>query len=822
MLNWKTNPRGEPYLYEVNRDEFAVRSARETFSRRFMSELLEDDCLYIVIGSDSGLLIDYVVENRRPAGKSRYIFVEPSEVFEALAEKRGNLAEGIQVCTPDELDACRPAARFVQYCYRGRVRVVKSLAAEQDPSRIYASVSESVAISQTKNEHEVLASLGSKVFVEKHVLNAPDYYRAASDVYPSLAGKRVLIVAAGPSLDDHLEWIRAHRSRFMIIAVSRVGATLKQAGIKPDFYSIIDPHPIMLNVARDALVQSVDVPLLASYHANTDVVANWGREVYFAGTRLPWQSPLNISAPGVFGPTVTHFSLLIAIRAQPAEIYVVGMDLCFGGRGLKSHCSGSGENKAGPALGRIGVQQVKTYAGDTADADVNLLMSVDSAALLAGLAGQMGVPLYNLSRNAAMVEGIAYRNPVDIDFASTPSADEGAESVALPADEREGYRRYLEALKTEFSSLSDDLVALRRDLSKRQRRIQSLFDVRGMMIRKNSALVDGVDRRVGKLGREIDEFLKHWGVGYFMANYDDKEVEEITPKDLTRFYESYYEAFLKSIDEVVALLHRARQKCDRRLRELEGGPCRPLLADWLAAGEYLRIDKAMLAPGLQGADDYASVRSELRERFDAFYADLARADAARCESSVNQRNVVSTAYYLYDRRRPEALTELIDFVRANQGSKFGEELGFLLEGLSEELAGRAHAALDAFERVINGADRSLMELALLQIYGIARDRQDTDLCLQALDCLEPFSKSYLKYHAEMLIHAGDVRAALDKLADYHAEFPEDVDNLVRIVDIYHVTGNQAQAKTLLAQVAAGHPQHAGVRRMARELGVTLP
>ena len=135
-----------------------------------------------------------------------------------------------------------------------------------------------------------------------------------------------------------------------------------------------------------------------------------------------------------------------------------------------------------------------------------------------------------------------------------------------------------------------------------------------------------------------------------------------------------------------------------------------------------------------------------------------------------------------------------------------------------ELDGALDKALERFEQVAAGDDRSLIELALMQIHDIARGLKDFPLCIQALECLEAFSRTYLKHHAEMLIQVGDVRGALDKLADYHEEFPEDVDNLVRIIDIYHHSGNTAQARALLEQVAAAHPGHAGVRRMQQVLG----
>ena len=817
MLNWMTNARGEHFLYEINRDDFARQGGHELFARRFMSNLLEDDHFYLVVGTDSGLLLEYVARQLAPEAKARYIFVEDGEVLEALRSRHA-LAEheAIQVCTVEELDGCRPQAKFNEFCYRSRVRMVMSLAAESDYSGLYAAIVEAATVSQTINRHQVHVSLGSKAFLQQHILDAPDHLHSGLEARGRFEDRRVLILAAGPSLDDVIEWVKAHRQSFVIIAVARIGAFLKTHGIVPDFYAIIDPHPVMLNVARDAVLQSAKVPLLAGYHSNTDVVANWGARVYFCGDRLPWGTELNIESFGVAGPTVTHFALSVAIRSGAKEIYLAGMDLCFGVNGLKSHCSENGESKAGPALGRNGVQQVRTYAGDVADADVNLLMSVDGASVLGKLATANGIPVFNLSANAAEVEGIAYRSPQEVDLdgeLAEPFPDDGDVSV-----HQERYTEYLLALNAEFDKLRSDLRRLRANLKRRQRRIPELFEKEDGPIRpKIAKQVDGIDKQVERLGRGLEYFLKHWGGGYFMAHYEDKLEEEITPEDLSLYYTNYYDAYLKSIAEVIEVVTLASKKCDRRLLELSSEDLGELKAEWLKAREFLRIDKDILRPRLEKLDGYVRLSDELHEGFRNWYEVLAQADKLRCQQGVNQRNVVSKAYYLFDRKRVEALRDLNEFVKASDNDNLSPELASLLGGLLSELEMRGDEALQCFEAVINGTDRSLYEVALLQILEIAKRRADYPLCLYVFNCLDEISRTYLKYHAEMLIHVGDVKAALEKLADYHETFPEDLDNLVRIVDIYHLTGNTKQAREILDVVAEAHPEHVGVKRMVQTL-----
>ena len=131
-------------------------------------------------------------------------------------------------------------------------------------------------------------------------------------------------------------------------------------------------------------------------------------------------------------------------------------------------------------------------------------------------------------------------------------------------------------------------------------------------------------------------------------------------------------------------------------------------------------DAAMLVERLSGCPDYEANRNALHVRFDEMYAELARADERRCESSVNQRSVLTTAYYLFDRKRSDALRELGDFVRGKADGSFAATLLPLLEGLLAELEGTPQLALERFEEVAVGEDKSLVELALMQIHDLAR------------------------------------------------------------------------------------------------------
>lgn len=814
MLNWQHNADGEAFLYEVSRDRFATLAAEQVFARRFGSWLFEDDRMYVVLGTDSGLLPRYVSTQLDAGSTSRYVFVEHDEVLAALDERKPVFDARVTVCSLAELERCRSAAGFASFCFRGRIfdRIVDSIGAEDDYAGLYEELRAALALSQVKGRQVLQYSAGNQAFLEKQLLNAADHLRSIKEIYPAIDGRSVLLLAGGPSLDQHLPWIAAHRDAFVVIAVARIAGALAAYDIRPDFYAVVDPQQAMLDVARDALANSAGVPLLSSHHTSPALVANWRDEVFFDACRLPWKWEHNMAFVSTAGPTVTHFALYIALTARAHAVYVAGMDLCFGGAGLQSHSVHSAEAKAGPALGPIATRQVRTYAGDIADADIHLLIGGDSAAALARFGRERGIPVFNLSRSAAEVPGIEYldRELIDIEAARQTRARMPAIEALTPAAVAESVR----AVRAELEACRSSLRKLHRDLSARERKIGDLFDARGMICAKISRQVGAIDRIVERDGRNLSVFLKNWGTGRFLQVLkNNKDDEDISADDLKAFYCTYYEAHLKSIDEVDVVIGRALEICDRRLLESSGENLAELVEQWIEAEEPLRVERSALQQVMAEAPGFAEAQERMRACYRAMHVRMARAHEERCLQRVTRRNVLLKAYYLYEHKRAPALAQLRAFVSESAEAELQYGLAALLQGLCDELSGDADGALAQYDVVLNEGDQQSIELALRRILDIARTRDDLALSRQALEVLEQISASYLKYHAEVLLQLGEVRQALDKLADYHTFFPDDVDNIARIIEIYHNTGNAAQAQAVLAELLKLHPEHRATKRV---------
>ncbi|WHF56849.1 hypothetical protein OCF84_06310 [Shewanella xiamenensis] len=82
-LFFSSNKFGEKVIHAINQITFDRFESKMVFKSHFKDEIFEKDTFNVVIGTDSGLLIDYIV-NFRNDDNSVYYFVEHQDVIEFL------------------------------------------------------------------------------------------------------------------------------------------------------------------------------------------------------------------------------------------------------------------------------------------------------------------------------------------------------------------------------------------------------------------------------------------------------------------------------------------------------------------------------------------------------------------------------------------------------------------------------------------------------------------------------------------------------------------------------------------------------------------
>lgn len=173
--------------------------------------------------------------------------------------------------------------------------------------------------------------------------------------------KEFVVIAAGPSLDDNMEFLRESQGKKTLIAVGTVFRKLLEAGIVPDMVVVLD---FMERIYRQIEgLEDQKIPLLLGMTAYWKFAENYQRDKY--------KIPITDS-PGkgrdkdawVIGGTVTHLAMEAAIRFGAEKIYLVGVDLAFP-KGL-SHAEGTMDRAVVKTEGMIPVEGV---GGTTVYAD---------------------------------------------------------------------------------------------------------------------------------------------------------------------------------------------------------------------------------------------------------------------------------------------------------------------------------------------------------------------------------------------------------------------------------------------------------------------
>jgi len=142
-----------------------------------------------------------------------------------------------------------------------------------------------------------------------------------------LEKKQVLLISAGPSLDNYISWIKQNKSFFTIICVDVIVRKLEKHNIIPDVVVSIDPSPecarFLTTEKENFLENSVIVCMSQSDPKMYSVVSK--KNTYFTqGLALKADA-------GYFGssPNVGTFSFQMSILLGAKEVYLIGCDAAF-------------------------------------------------------------------------------------------------------------------------------------------------------------------------------------------------------------------------------------------------------------------------------------------------------------------------------------------------------------------------------------------------------------------------------------------------------------------------------------------------------------
>lgn len=817
------NSFGDRYLYDVNGPVFDKVGSVVLFDRQFCETLFEENCLYVIVGSDSGLLPKYVVEKGIPVG-SYYIFIEEPAVLSQIESTLPllHLDKKVKVTTHDSWLKEAEEINYKNFIYLGNLKFVTSFAAMDGRYSGYFELSAQIQEELEKLKWSTNAEIGSEIFNLRQLENLPENRVSAAQLKGIFSGKTAIVLAGGPSLDGVLPWVIEHRNDLIVIAVSRISKRLLEVDLSPDIIVSVDPNQISFDVSREMLKFWGKTVFVNQYHVVSSLLGQWcGRSLFF-GERVPWESHLNENVMTAPGPTVTNSAIELSIKMGVSRVLLAGVDLCHSQDGY-THAQGSNERQAGPQLGQ-GQLWIETNGGWLAETTPDFHFAAAQIGGRAMTAQKEGCQVVNLSEHSAKMNGVEYCpvHDLSLECLSSPGFETIMEN--LPDDGPEARTAYYKEALAEIVRSQNAFREIKR-LSNEALKANALFFGKKGKDKGNRKYRIKMDRIEKKLKNSFSDFsllVKRVGIRDFLKMTQGDQGRTWDEDDAEKLGRIYYEAYLNSADRFLTIVDNAAIRLRARLEEEKQLPdFKKLFSQWQKDKQPGRaLVWTVVHPQNEIPEDILPQFKELESQFTQMLTceETSHLQRARGYSQLGQ--VRGKMQMMYRQRRVENLEHLVN----NLSSQVEDEavaLTLLGKGYLSELEESIDDALSFYQQVIDlpgeKLDIQILEETLKRLLSLTLKNHDHENASIIAECLSGMSATYLPYHADLLWLLGEQKSSLDLYADYLEVVPDDHVVMLKLGKHYQEIGVEDGARLMFEAVLQQDETNLSARKLLDEL-----
>lgn len=282
LNNFAISRFNEYYLPSVNRNTFEGIDSRTFYDRKFGTLFNQKDKLNIIIGMDSGLLANYILELKEgiPDG-SKFVFIELSTILPLLLiDIPSKLRSKLVIIDESGLDELFKQDDIKLFIAKGEYWLIPSSSVSSRHIDDYNTLLNTVE-SRLQNEYfDNSVNFTQKIFVRTQLENIADNHTQAKELRNTHRQMTCIVIAGGPSLDDAIQWIKENQNSLYVIAVSRIAGKLARFGINVDIVVCVDPQDFSFDVSRGMFELNEESLLVHSYHVNPKVLSQWQGDCY--------------------------------------------------------------------------------------------------------------------------------------------------------------------------------------------------------------------------------------------------------------------------------------------------------------------------------------------------------------------------------------------------------------------------------------------------------------------------------------------------------------------------------------------------------------
>lgn len=790
-----TSRHGERYLHDVNRDTFERNPSADVFERRFDTDFGAADTLFLIVGTDSGLLPRWLAQVPSGPG-SRRLFIELDEYHETIAESLGTLAPADVDLSrasawQDRLDTIDPS----RWLYAGKLVVVGSAGCDAGFAVGYGPLLREIRARIGELVHAATAGIDHRLFIETQLRNVADNRTPARSIGRIGEGRTAIVLGGGPSLDEHLDWIGTRRTQLFVIAASRLVGKLASHGIEPDAIMAVDPQDMLFDISKEGMTLDRTV-LVSAYHVCAPLLQQWRGPTLYTGCALPWTSEASDDEDNIasMGSTVSHNALWLAYEWGFSQILLSGVDLCFAPGGA-THASGSIESLC-TALPCRYERQLETYSGRRAGTSTILKAGRDELETIGATLAAAGIRVINLAGEAARIDSIRQIDMEAVELDGTrPQLD-------IPADPASSAVPRLRRLTKELEAARSGLHAIRQACTDARRCLDGLHGTTGRPADyRFKRKLDAVERRLqGRLGRWMKPVV-HYAAGDMIRSVSPRDFTALSEAELERWGRDYYHDIDRYAQRYATLVADALERIRYRLLEATpAGSALSLIDYWRRDGTLGRIETVFGAHrddlSMQESEAIAMAWHEYEDSLHSTDSAFEQRHTARKE---NAASVLQTIALLVGENDHDDLLRLTDGLASMDSS--WAPIAQWAAGRLAELREAHETALEHYREVVElhadmqecggsplpGSDR-LLEDVLLRIVHLQLSQGEGEAALQGLSILAGLSPAYTPRLSSLLALLGRRDDAIALLQGTISAGHGDWRIAIQMADLYTAAG----------------------------------
>ncbi|WP_220491854.1 6-hydroxymethylpterin diphosphokinase MptE-like protein, partial [Shewanella sp. SG44-2] len=767
------NKYGEYYLPSVNRRVFEVIDSSSYYNSTLNVDFKKEDYMFVFVGSDSGLLANYVLNKDLGKG-SKVVFIELESVRDLLSiDIPKDRLNNFFIIGYHEFIDFFGEIEFSLHVVRKNIEIIKSVSVKSGFLSSYNILYSRIDDYVSTLFFELSASFISKVFIKCQFENLCENSIPSSILKNKFNNCTAIVVGGGPSLDDNIEWLMNNKHRCIIIAASRVYSKLYNLGVKVDFVVSIDPYPDSFEVNKDFMLLPHETILVNGYHTTPLILGQWTGAKLYLGALSPFinyePEIKNISQKS---PTVINSAIEFAAQLGVEKIVLIGVDFCHSKAGV-THAKDTHGSTFIPDFSKS-YDWVKSYSGDFTETPPQLKMAIKS--LEADIEKYENISFLNTSVDAAIVKGVIYSETNDISINDITSEQRNMLNPHhyLPTIDADiGHVEFcISMLNTEIANIK----ILKSLVSK------AVYLTSKLKVKPSESFV--INKKLDRIEFKIDskfcnlsqvcKYLGKYEFSHFMTSRDDNV--EWEQKEITERFHLYYQAYSTSVNSLLQLMEDSLNRCLARRLEFKGPKFLDIVfKQWEKDQQFARAiiwknKSTIIESELDGYSQ--NLLKYTREQF------LKQLEVMLPKENITNviNDMIQRAFYklslLLSTKNTNALKRMVEYtypyISVNNDVK---RLHFNAKSYCFTLSGNYEKAIDAIFEIPPDLRK---EIEVKHIVHLSLSLGLLDVATENLKVLASIYDGYLPKYAKLLSITGQHQSAINIYIKYLEIYPKHV------------------------------------------------